>query len=34
MFAPPEVVVSEDGQSWHVARRRETWDDMLSAEKG
>lgn len=30
---PPEVVVSEDGQSWHIARRRETWDDMLSTEK-
>ncbi len=29
---PPEVVVSEDGQSWDIARRRETWDDMLSAE--
>ncbi len=29
---PPEVVVSEDGQHWQVARRRETWEDMVSYE--
>jgi diaminopimelate decarboxylase len=29
---PPEVVVSEDGESWHVARRRETWDDLVRHE--
>jgi len=29
---PPEVVVSEDGEKWQIARRRETWDDMLQAE--
>jgi diaminopimelate decarboxylase len=29
---PPEVVVSADGQSWQVARRRETWDDLLAQE--
>ncbi|MBC7813310.1 MAG: diaminopimelate decarboxylase [Burkholderiales bacterium] len=29
---PPEVVVEEDGQTWRIARRRETWDDMVQAE--
>ena len=29
---PPEVVVNEDGHTWHIARRRETWDDMLRLE--
>ena len=26
---PPEVVIEPDGQSWRVARRRETLDDLL-----
>jgi diaminopimelate decarboxylase len=30
---PPEVVVAEDGQSWRIARRRETWDDLVSGER-
>jgi diaminopimelate decarboxylase len=29
---PPEVVVSEDGASWKIARRRETWEDLLRYE--
>ncbi len=29
---PPEVVVAEDGESWHIARRRETWEDLLRHE--
>lgn len=29
---PPEVVVLPDGRRWQVARRRETWDDMLRFE--
>ncbi len=29
---PPEVVVSEDGQSWRLARRRETWEDLTAME--
>jgi diaminopimelate decarboxylase len=29
---PPEVVVNEDGRTWHVARRRESWEDMLRLE--
>ncbi len=29
---PPEVVVSEDGKSWKLARRRETWEDLTAAE--
>lgn len=30
---PPEVVVSEDGQNWHLARRRETWEDLTACER-
>jgi diaminopimelate decarboxylase len=30
---PAEIVVNEDGQSWRVARRRETWDDLLRFEE-
>lgn len=29
---PPEVVVNQDGASWFVARRRETWDDQVRFE--
>ncbi|MDZ4768686.1 MAG: diaminopimelate decarboxylase [Chloroflexota bacterium] len=29
---PPEVVVAADGESWRVARRRETWDDLIAHE--
>jgi diaminopimelate decarboxylase len=29
---PPEVVVLEDGQRWQVARRRETWEDLVGFE--
>ncbi|MBI1278545.1 MAG: diaminopimelate decarboxylase [Anaerolineaceae bacterium] len=29
---PPEVVVAEDGKSWRLARRRETWDDLTATE--
>ncbi|NJO84649.1 MAG: diaminopimelate decarboxylase [Blastochloris sp.] len=29
---PPEVVVSEEGDTWHVARRRETYADLLAFE--
>ncbi len=29
---PPEVVVAEDGESWHIGRRRETWEDLLRHE--
>jgi diaminopimelate decarboxylase len=29
---PPEVVVMPDGRHWQIARRRETWDDLLSME--
>ncbi len=29
---PPEVVVAEDGRSWQIARRRETWDDLVRLE--
>lgn len=29
---PPEVVVSEDGNRWQVARPRETWEDLIRAE--
>lgn len=30
---PPEVVVSDDGTHWWVARERETWDDLLRGER-
>jgi diaminopimelate decarboxylase len=29
---PPEVVVAADGRTWKIARRRETWDDLVRAE--
>lgn len=29
---PPEVVINPDGQTWHIARQRETWDDLLRGE--
>jgi diaminopimelate decarboxylase len=29
---PPEVVVEADGQTWRIARKRETWDDLLRQE--
>ncbi len=29
---PPEVVVAEDGASWKLARRRETWEDLTLTE--
>jgi diaminopimelate decarboxylase len=29
---PPEVVVADDGKFWHVARRRETWHDLVQHE--
>jgi diaminopimelate decarboxylase len=29
---PAEVVVEPDGESWRVARRRETWDDLVRNE--
>lgn len=29
---PPEIIVVEDGQSWQIARRRETWDDLVRLE--
>jgi diaminopimelate decarboxylase len=29
---PPEVVVAEDGKSWRLARRRETWEDLTATE--
>ena len=29
---PAEVVVSEDGQSWNIARQRETWGDLVRLE--
>lgn len=29
---PPEVVVESDGKSWRIARRRETWDDLIEPE--
>lgn len=30
---PPEVVVDVDGCSWEIARRRETYDDLLRTEQ-
>lgn len=29
---PPEVVIEPDGQTWRIARPRETWDDLLRGE--
>lgn len=29
---PPEVVVAVDGSSWHIARKRESWDDLIRDE--
>ena len=29
---PPEVVISEEGDDWSIARPRETWDDLIRAE--
>ena len=29
---PPEVMVGVDGGTWYIARRRETWDDLVAAE--
>lgn len=29
---PPEIVLSADGSHWQLARRRETWDDLLRQE--
>ncbi len=29
---PAEIVVQPDGQSWRIARQRETWDDLIRLE--
>jgi diaminopimelate decarboxylase len=29
---PPEVVIEQDGRSWRIVRRRETWDDLIRYE--
>jgi diaminopimelate decarboxylase len=29
---PAEVVVTEDGEEWKIARRRESWADLIAAE--
>lgn len=29
---PPEIAISEDGQSWYLVRRRETWHDLVMHE--
>jgi diaminopimelate decarboxylase len=31
---PPEVVVEDDGKSWRLVRRRETWEDLAACESG
>jgi diaminopimelate decarboxylase len=31
---PPEIVVLEDGVTWQIARRRETWADLVQHETG
>lgn len=30
---PPEVMVNADGTTWHIARQRETFDDLTRAER-
>lgn len=30
---PPEVVIEPDGKSWRIARKRETWDDLIQNER-
>ncbi len=30
---PPEIVVAENGKTWRIARRRETWDDLNASEQ-
>jgi diaminopimelate decarboxylase len=30
---PPEVIVLENGEQWTIARRRETWDDLVRLER-
>jgi diaminopimelate decarboxylase len=29
---PAEIVVSADGDSWRIARLRETWNDLIRGE--
>lgn len=29
---PPEVVIAQDGMTWHIARRRQTWEDLIAYE--
>lgn len=29
---PPEAMVSADGETWRIVRRRETWTDLVAAE--
>lgn len=29
---PPEIVIAQDGKSWDIARRRETWEDLIRLE--
>jgi diaminopimelate decarboxylase len=29
---PPEIVIEPDGKSWRIARKRETWDDLIQKE--
>ena len=29
---PPEIVIEPDGELWRIARRRETWDDLIRLE--
>lgn len=31
---PPEVVVEASGRGWHIARRRESWEDLIRNEIG
>lgn len=30
---PPEIVITPDGTSWMIARKRETWDDLIRLER-